>query len=96
MNYEIEYTQSYEKKLFKFLKKYKDIVEQYKKTILLMEADPFRPSLRLHPLKGKLKDLHSVSIDMQYKSIEFYIENKRIIPVNICTHDKCIKLSFLP
>ena len=89
MNYEIEYTQSYEKKLFKFLKKHKDIVERYKKTILLMEADPFHPSLRLHPLKGKVKDLHSVSIDMQYRiSIEFYIENKRIIPVNIGTHDE--------
>ena len=89
MNYEIEYTQSYEKKLFKFLKKHKDIVERYKKTILLMEADPFHPSLRLHPLKGKLKDLHSVSIDMQYRiSIEFYIEDKRIIPVNIGTHDE--------
>jgi len=89
MNYEIEYTQSYEKKLFKFLKKHRDIAERYKKTILLMEADPFHPSLRLHSLKGKLKNLHSVSIDIQYRiSIEFYIENKRIIPVNIGTHDE--------
>ena len=88
MPYEIEYTSGYEKKLFKFLKKLKDVVERYKKTILLMEADPFHPSLRLHPLKGKLKDLHSVSIDMQYRiSIEFYIEDNRIIPVNIGTHD---------
>ena len=44
MPYEIEYTQTYEKKLFKFLKKHKDIVPRYKKTILLMEADPFHPS----------------------------------------------------
>jgi mRNA-degrading endonuclease YafQ of YafQ-DinJ toxin-antitoxin module len=89
MPYEIEYTERYEKKLFKFLKRHKDIVERYKKTILLMEADPFHPSLRLHPLKGKLKDLHSVSIDMQYRiSIEFYVENNRIIPVNIGTHDE--------
>ena len=89
MPYEIEYTPKYEKKLFKFLKKHKDIVPKYKKTILLMEADPFHPSLRLHSLKGKLKDLYSVSIDMQYRiTIEFYIENNRIIPVNIGTHDK--------
>jgi len=89
MPYEIEYTQRYEKKLFKFLKKHRDIVERYKKTIQLMEADPFHPSLRLHPLQGKLKDLHSVSIDMQYRiSIEFYIEDNRIIPVNIGTHDE--------
>lgn len=89
MPYEIEYTERYEKKLFKFLKKHKDIVERYKKTILLMEADPFHPSLRIHPLKGKLKDLHSISIDMQYRiSIEFYIEDNLIIPVNIGTHDE--------
>lgn len=89
MPYEIEYTEKYEKKLFKFLKKHKDIVERYKKTILLMEADPFHPSLRIHPLKGKLKDLHSISIDMQYRiSIEFYIEDNLIIPVNIGTHDE--------
>ncbi len=54
-----------------------------------MEVDPFHPSLRLHPLQGKLKDLHSVSIDMQYQiSIEFYIEDSKIIPVNIGTHDE--------
>ena len=54
-----------------------------------MEADPFHPSLRLHPLEGKLKGLHSVSIDMQYRiSIEFYIEDSKIIPINIGTHDE--------
>jgi len=89
MPYEIEYTQKYEKKLFKFLKKHRDIVERYKKTIQLMELDPFHPSLRLHKLEGKLNTLHSVSIDMQYRiSIEFYIENNRIIPINIGTHDE--------
>ncbi|CAA6805764.1 MAG: HigB toxin protein [uncultured Sulfurovum sp.] len=89
MLYEIEYTDRYNKKLFKFLKKHTSIIERYKKTILLMEADPFHPSLRLHPLKGKLKELHSVSIDMQYRiSIEFYIEDNKIIPVNIGTHDE--------
>ena len=89
MPYEIEYTDRYNKKLFKFLKKHTSVIERYKKTILLMETDPFHPSLRLHPLKGKLKELHSVSIDMQYRiSIEFYIEDNKIIPVNIGTHDE--------
>ena len=88
MPYEIEYTQQYEKRLIKFLKKHKDIVERYKKTIQLMELDPFHPSLRLHVLKGKLSELHSVSIDIQYRiSIEFYVKDNKIIPVNIGTHD---------
>jgi len=88
MPYEIEYTEQYEKRLYKFLKKHKDIIERYKKTIQLMELDPFHPSLRLHSLKGKLNHLHSVSIDMQYRiSIEFYVKDNRIIPVNIGMHD---------
>jgi len=53
-----------------------------------MELDPFYPSLRVHALKGKLSELHSVSIDMQYRiSIEFYVKNNKIIPVNIGTYD---------
>ena len=54
-----------------------------------MEINPFHPSLRLHKLQGKLDSLHSVSIDMQYRiSIEFYIKDNRIIPINIGTHDE--------
>jgi len=88
MPYKIEYTQQYEKKLFKFLKKHRDIVERYKKTIRLMELNPYHPSLRLHKLQGRLSNLHSVSIDMQYRiSIEFYIEDDHIVPINIGTHD---------
>lgn len=88
MPYAIEYTEQYEKRLFKFLKKHRNIVDRYKKSILLMEQNPFHPSLRLHKLSGKLEGLHSISIDMQYRiTIEFYIENNRIIPVNIGTHD---------
>jgi len=86
--YEIEYTQKFEKKLIKFLKKHQDIVPKYKKMILLLELNPFHPSLRLHRLNGRLQELHSVSIDMQYRiTIEFYIENHRIIPIHIGTHD---------
>jgi hypothetical protein len=29
---------------------------------LMLEANPHRPSLRLHPLRGKLDGLHPVSI----------------------------------
>jgi len=88
MPYEIEYTQRYEKRLFKFLKKHKDVVSKYKKTLLILEANPFHPSLRLHQLHGKLQGLYSISIDMQYRiSIEFYMEDNKIIPVDIGSHD---------
>lgn len=92
MSYEIEFTQSYEKRVFNFLKKHKNIVSKYKKTLELLEINPFHPSLRLHKLQGRLNVLYSVSIDMQYRiSIEFYIENNRIIPIDIGTHDEVYK-----
>jgi len=92
MPYKIEITETYTKRLLKFLKKHKDITPKYKKVIRLLEVDPFHPSLRLHKLSGKLESLHSVSIDMQYRiTIEFYIEDEKIIPVNIGTHDGVYK-----
>jgi len=92
MPYTLEITEAYSKKLIKFLKKHKDITPKYKKIIRLLEADPFHPSLRLHKLSGKLDMLYSVSIDMQYRiSIEFYVENKKIIPIHIGTHDEVYK-----
>jgi len=92
MPYSLEITEAYSKKLIKFLKKHKDITPKYKKIIRLLESDPFHPSLRLHKLSGKLDMLYSVSIDMQYRiSIEFYVENKKIIPIHIGTHDEVYK-----
>ena len=89
MPYEIEILPAYEKKLIKFLKKHREIIPKYKKVMLLLEANPHHPSLRLHQLSGRLDMLHSVSIDMQYRiTIEFIIEDKKIIPVNIGTHDE--------
>lgn len=89
MPYKIDITQSFEKRLIRFLKKHQDIVTKYKKTILLLEANPFHPSLRLHKLSGNLEALHSVSLDMQYRiTMEFYIQDERIVLVNIGTHDE--------
>ena len=92
MSYKLEIPEDYAKRLIKFLKKHKDITPKYVKVIRLLEADPFHPSLRLHKLSGKLSMLHSVSIDMQYRiTIEFYMEDEKIIFVNIGTHDGVYK-----
>lgn len=48
-----------------------------------MEQNVYHPSLRLH----KFSDLYSVSINLQYRiSIEFLIEDDKIIPVDIGDH----------
>jgi len=61
---------------------------QYLKTLQLLELNPSHPSLRLHALKGKLKPLKSVSINMSYRiTVEFLVTEKDIILVNIGSHE---------
>ncbi|MCA9918589.1 MAG: hypothetical protein KC445_11595 [Anaerolineales bacterium] len=89
MNYRLIYTQSYNKRAAKFLKRHPELTGQYEKTLQLLELDPFHPSLRLHQLKGKLKDLSSVSINISYRiTLEFIIVEKEIILVNVGHHDE--------
>ncbi len=89
MTYNLIYTNSYIKRASKFVKKHPELISQYKKTLKLLEIEPSHPSLRLHPLKGKLKDLHSVSINISYRiTLEFIIIKKEIILVNVGHHDE--------
>jgi mRNA-degrading endonuclease YafQ of YafQ-DinJ toxin-antitoxin module len=86
---EITYTDSYNRRANKFFRKHPELLGQYEKTLKLLEANPFHPSLRLHRLQGRLSGLHSVSINMAYRiSIFFIIEKDQIIPVDIGTHDE--------
>jgi len=86
---EIVYTESYIKRAKKFLKKHPDLIPQYKKTLKLLEANPFHPSLRLHKLHGKLSELYSVSINVSYRiSIYFMFEKDTIVPVDIGSHEE--------
>ena len=88
MNYKIIVTDSYLKKLKKFLKKHPNILERYIKTIEILEVNPHHPSLRLHKVQGRLCEFHSISINIEYRVIiDFIIKNNEIIPVDIGTHD---------
>lgn len=62
--------------------------ESYRKTLLLLETNPHHPSLRLHPLRGRLQGLHSVSINLSYCiTLEVLIEGQTLIPIDIGDHD---------
>jgi len=86
---ELVFTESYTQKAQKFLRKHREMFGQYEKTLQLLEANPFHPSLRLHKLKGKLDGIYSVSINISYRiCIDFLIERDQIIPINIGSHDE--------
>lgn len=85
----IIFTESYIKRAKKFIKKHPEIINQYAKTLKLLEINPFHPSLRLHKLKGRFSDLHSVSINISYRiSIDLLVEKGTVIPIDIGSHDE--------
>ena len=89
MAYKLIFTEQYEKRIQKFIKKHPKLLSQYEKTIRLLEANPHHSSLRLHKLSGKLSDLHSVSINISYRiTLELIITEKEIIPIEIGSHDE--------
>lgn len=89
MAYRLIYPESYIRRARKFIKRHPGLIGQYQKTLELLEINPHHPSLRLHPLKGKLAGLHSISINISYRiSLEMVISEREIILVNIGTHDE--------
>lgn len=87
MSYSLIFTESYEKIEGRFLKRHPDLRDRYHKTLAVLEADPFHPSLRLHPLKGNLSGLHAVSISFQYRIVlELEIREREIILISVGSH----------
>lgn len=89
MSYRLIFTRSYTKRAEKFVRRHPDLIGQYEKTLKLLELNPSHPSLRLHPLGGKLKGLHSVYINISYRiTLELMVREETIVPIYIGTHDE--------
>lgn len=81
-------TESYERRLKKFIKKHPGLRETYLRTLQVLEVDPYHPSLRTHKLKGALKDMHAISLNLQYRIIlHFVLKEDQIILIDIGSHD---------
>lgn len=88
MPYTLVYTEQYNRRAARFLKQHPQVRQQYVKTLQLLELNPVHPSLRLHPLRGRLDGLHSVSINLSYRiTLEIAIEDTRIVLINVGDHD---------
>ena len=89
MSYTLVFTDQYNRRAARFLKRQPHLREQYRKTLMLLQANPHHPSLRLHALGGKLGGLHSVSINVSYRiTLELVIRDRQIVPINVGDHDK--------
>jgi len=89
VSYRIIYTPGYNKRAARFIRKHPELITQYEKTLKLLEINPFHPSLRLHRLKGRLSELHSISINISYRiTLELVIQDQDIIPIDVGGHDE--------
>jgi addiction module RelE/StbE family toxin len=89
MTWEIIYTEQYNKKAAKFIKRHPDVLSQYQKTLELLSLNPHHPSLRIHESKGKFEGLSSISINMKYRiTLEMIVTPKEIILINVGDHDQ--------
>ncbi len=88
MPYQLVFTDDYNRRALRFLKRHPELKNPYTKTLALMELNPQHPSLRLHALAGRLEGLHSVSINLSYRiTLELLLQDRKIIPINIGDHD---------
>ena len=86
------FTERYNRRAARFLRRHPDMREVYRKTLLLLAANPHHPSLRLHALRGRLQGLHSVSINLSYRiTLEVLIEGQTLIPIDIGSNDLVIR-----
>ena len=88
MPYELVFTEQYNRRAARFLKRHPALRSPYRKTLQLLEANPAHPSLRLHPLRGQHDGLHSVSINLSSRiTLELLIQDQQIVLVNVGDHD---------
>ena len=88
MSFTLVFTEAYNRRAAKWLKKHPDLRQQYLKTLQLLELNPFHPSLRLHARSGRLTGVHSVSINLSYRiTLDLLIEGKEIVLLNLGDHD---------
>jgi mRNA-degrading endonuclease YafQ of YafQ-DinJ toxin-antitoxin module len=88
MPYTIVFTERYTRIAARFLKRHLDLVRTYEKTLALLQVNPQHPSLRLHELGGRLKGVHSVSINLSYRiTLQLLVTEREIVPLDVGDHD---------
>ena len=88
MTWQLIFTEQYNKRAAKFLKRHPDAEKQYEKTLELLELNPHHPSLRLYGLTGRLDGLQSISINLKYRIvIEMIITETEIVLITVGDHD---------
>ena len=91
--YALVTTSRFDRRILKFRRAHPELNAQLAQVFQELEADPFKPHLRLHPLRGQLEGLHAVSLTYTYRitlmlKVRNKVRNKEIILLDIGSHDE--------
>jgi mRNA-degrading endonuclease YafQ of YafQ-DinJ toxin-antitoxin module len=89
MSWTLVTTASFDRRARKFLTRHPDLRLRLAETLEKLRVDPFEPSLRLHPLTGKLQGLQAVSLTYSYRiTLTLQITEHEILLLDIGSHDE--------
>lgn len=81
-------TSHFDRRLARFAGKHPQLRGRLAQVFRDLEADPFQPGLRLHPLHGELHGLHAVSISINYRTtLTLRLSAHEIVLLDIGAHD---------
>lgn len=86
---EIKFSPELINDLKKLRKENLKLYQKIQKQLASFQNNPLNNSLRLHKLKGKLKNVWSISIDNDYRML--YIDNDYIYFFDFGTHNQIYK-----
>ncbi|MBU2732240.1 type II toxin-antitoxin system RelE/ParE family toxin [Acidithiobacillus ferridurans] len=82
-------TAFFDRRVRTFLTKHPDLRPRFIETIEQLSADPLQPSLRLHPLTGKLQGMQAISLTYSYRiTLTLQITEREILLLDIGSHDE--------
>ena len=80
------------RRVVKFTRSHPELKKPLAKVLRNLEANPYLPSLRLHPLSGELEGLHAVSVTHAYRmTLTLRITKKEVVMLDIGGHDEVFR-----
>jgi mRNA interferase YafQ len=89
VTYTVEASPAFRRHAGKVFRKHPELEPRFASLVRALAADPFEPSLRLHPLSGEFAGFHAVRLAYSFRIVlALRIEERHITLLDIGTHDE--------
>ncbi|MGH2533399.1 MAG: type II toxin-antitoxin system RelE/ParE family toxin [Thermomicrobiales bacterium] len=89
MSFSITFSQHFLREAKRFFRKHPDLREEYERVLEDLRIDPHQPRLRLHPLTGRLRGQHAISLTYAYRiTLTLLVTEHTITLLDIGVHDE--------